>query len=78
MSVCPLCNGLYEVNLTCPACGAGMRDAGFLEGFLGPYSPYLDESILDQTDGVAADECCHLFACPVCGLDRRITIHRIP
>lgn len=76
MNICPLCNGLTEIKLTCPKCGCTMKDGGFMEGYFGPYSPYLDESILDQVDGVSESKCLHLFYCSSCGYDQSYAINR--
>ena len=72
--ICPLCNSLYEVELECPYCREPLADAGILENYFGPYSPYLGEELLDQADGVGAGECVHLFTCPRCGYDERYTV----
>lgn len=74
MSICPLCNGLFNFSLPCPQCGHAMIDQGILENYFGPYSPYLDEDILDQNDGVGPGQCIHLFVCPQCGFDIRQVI----
>lgn len=76
MTVCPLCNGLFALTLTCPSCGQTMEDGGFMENYFGPYSPYLDETILDQVDGVPGDKCLHLFHCKHCGYDHTYVIDR--
>ncbi|OAT81260.1 hypothetical protein [Desulfotomaculum copahuensis] len=65
--VCPLCNNLIAINRRCP-CGAVMKDAGPVSDYFGPYSAYF------STD-FTAPYCTHLFACPVCGRDRRISMH---
>ena len=77
MNVCPLCNNLKVIAEPCPKCGTLMQDAGMLENFFGPYSPYLDEGILDQADGVGPGECVHLLSCPRCGFDKRIVVDRL-
>lgn len=77
MTVCPLCNGLIELELACPKCGCIMDDGGMIENYYGPYSPYLDESILDQVDGVWEDKCLHLFYCTSCGYDHRYAVNRL-
>ena len=77
MSVCPLCNGLTSFRLKCPFCGRTLEDTGKLENYFEPYSPYLDEEILDQTDGVGENQCIHLFHCPRCHYDKRYTVGQI-
>ena len=34
-TVCPLCNGLQIVTISCPLCGAVMQDGGTIESFSG-------------------------------------------
>ncbi len=75
MSVCPLCNGLMQVTLTCPRCKGTLSDTGALTNYFDPYSPYLDDTILNQNDGVGSNECLHLFTCPKCHHDYRIKIN---
>ena len=45
--VCPACNGLTKLSATCPFCGEGMTDAGSVDDYSGPYSPYMDEESLN-------------------------------
>ena len=71
MYQCPLCNGLRTKNIVCPNCQTQLLDGGALESYYEPYSPYLPEIILNQADGVPANECIHLFYCPECGYDHR-------
>ncbi len=77
MFICPLCNGLSRLELSCPLCGAQLEDQGFLGNYYGPYSPYEDEKNLDRTDGVGPGQCIHLFSCPVCGYDHRLVINSL-
>lgn len=77
MSICPLCNGLVQTHFFCPSCDAELMDTGLLENYWGPYSPYLDEIILDQIDGVGPHECIHLFKCPSCGYDKKYLVKHL-
>jgi len=45
--VCPACNGLTNLSATCPFCGEPMTDAGSVNNYFGPYSPYMDEDSLN-------------------------------
>lgn len=65
--ICPLCNGLFSSKVVC-ACGQDMLDQGPLQDYLGPYSPY------SAADG-AAPACVHLFRCPNCYRDQRVTVN---
>jgi len=71
MYQCPLCNGLRTEDIICPNCRTPLLDGGTLADYYEPYSPYLPGFILNQVDGVSADECIHLFYCPDCGYDHR-------
>jgi len=77
--ICPLCNGLYRQEPSCPVCGGSLSDSGLLENFTESYRPYLDRTILEQNDGLpnSNSQCLHLFTCTDCGFDQRRTIKRI-
>jgi hypothetical protein len=67
--ICPICNGLYEKIEVCSKCGARMDQAGKLEDYNGPYSPYVgqDTFVLNNDTTVTGDNCCiHLYVCPNC------------
>ncbi|MQL52940.1 hypothetical protein GFC01_11850 [Desulfofundulus thermobenzoicus] len=66
---CPQCNGTERHRETC-SCGAIMRDAGPVADYYGPYSPYFSLAFEQPV-------CVHLFACPACGRDRRVTVNLI-
>ncbi|KXG76367.1 hypothetical protein AN618_16070 [Fervidicola ferrireducens] len=74
---CPLCNGLITIREKCPECGGPMEDWGRVQDYVDPYQPYLDMNI---TASEKHDEgrCVHLFLCPRCGRDIRITVNQIP
>jgi hypothetical protein len=77
MELCPLCNAISDIDVSCPKCGAAMNDGGIPVGYYEPYSPYLPYNILSQNDGVSKDECIHLFYCPSCGYDHRYVVNLI-
>lgn len=77
MLLCPLCNGLDAPFLLCPNCEERLEDKGMLESFYEPYRPYLPQNIINLSDGVANDECIHLFNCPKCNYDLRCVIKKI-
>lgn len=77
--ICPVCNGLEEIEFTCPNCSNDTDDCGLINNYLGPYSPY-DEtySILSANDTDRENEICiHLVSCPLCGKDTRVSINKI-
>lgn len=66
--VCSLCNGLEVLNIQCDFCGHMMKNQGCLSDYYGPYSPY------DAVDSEGETVCTHLFYCPHCHNDRRVSI----
>ncbi|WP_035177902.1 hypothetical protein [Alkalihalobacterium bogoriense] len=71
--VCPLCNGLKMVDITCPQCQSNMEDRGKVMDLFDDYSPYIEIEGLKQIDGIQNDkqnhECPHIFVCSECGKD---------
>lgn len=71
--ICPVCNGLMEIDFRCRQCQKKMNDLGRIEDFYLPYSPYEE-----QDDLAALQEsdlfCIHLLFCPNCKLDQRCNI----
>lgn len=77
MAVCPVCNSLTVVKMNCPNCGRQMTDAGKLQDYYDDYSPYLAQDIYqDGYDSNDSEHCVHLFACPYCHYDRRLTFRK--
>lgn len=72
--LCPLCNGLERRIILCEKCGNPMKDKGAIQEFFDDYSPYLDLDITRNIDGVATDQCLHLFGCENCGEIKEIAI----
>ncbi|MCP8968171.1 hypothetical protein [Ectobacillus ponti] len=70
MSLCPICNGMTDVQERCPECAAVMQDCGKTVDYLDDYSAYMDWQQLEQVDGMPYEEshtyCLHLFYCPRC------------
>lgn len=73
-SLCPVCNGLYELTAPCPTCGGLAADSGPYYNFIGPYSPYMStESLLpylhNESDGTSESnsfQCAHVMFCDHC------------
>ncbi|NLZ38632.1 MAG: hypothetical protein GX893_03380 [Firmicutes bacterium] len=59
--ICPYCNGLYELKISCPNCGSCLEDCGALQEMLGPYAPYEENSLL-----MGNDFCIHQLYCHQC------------
>ncbi len=75
--VCPLCNGIKNMNISCPVCSAKLKDNGPIVNYLDDYSPYLSNDITQLVDGALHDQCVHLFSCEKCEYDKRIKINRV-
>jgi hypothetical protein len=67
--ICPLCNALDTVGRKCPYCGRRLEDGGALQNYLGPYSPYVEDSSVP--DSMSGNYCIHLLYCPYCHYDTR-------
>lgn len=66
---CPICNALQSVAVHCLYCDGVLADAGPLEDYRGPYSPYMD---IDSLQDCHPDsQCVHLLICQSCGRDTR-------
>jgi hypothetical protein len=76
--VCPLCNGLRQIETYCPRCGHRLTDGGTLQDFFGPYSPYEERNTYgDLASFAEAGQCVHLFFCPDCDYDQRTAIQQV-
>ncbi len=69
-TMCPACNGIIGSHPSC-RCGTEMTDSGPVSDYYGPYSPY-------SGAGFAQRNCVHLFTCPACGRDSRVTFALVP
>ncbi|WP_431029934.1 hypothetical protein [Lysinibacillus sp. LZ02] len=73
MAMCPLCNALKTVEMTCSTCNTTLEDSGKVSDFLDPYGHYNDEETVKMGDGyanTAKDQICpHLMVCQNCGHD---------
>ncbi|HHU50067.1 MAG: hypothetical protein ACOYEH_05440 [Caldicoprobacterales bacterium] len=68
-AICPVCNGLNDEPMVCGNCGILMNQAGRLEDYKGPYSPYMgkDTFAFNNDVSIIGDNCCiHLYTCPDC------------
>ncbi|MCF6459802.1 hypothetical protein [Clostridium sp. Cult3] len=75
-TICPLCNGLYEVDYYCIDCNTIMVDKGPMVNYMDDYSPYLLDDITHLVDGAKRDECVHIYQCPECNKDLAYSIER--
>ncbi|HDX9590068.1 TPA: hypothetical protein ROX98_003088 [Bacillus pseudomycoides] len=81
MAICPLCNALAYNEYTCPTCTSQMQDYGKTVDFIGPYSAYQDQELLEKVDGLSAHDseryCLHLLYCPICEKQTEVTVQLI-
>lgn len=70
--ICPVCNGLQSSRRYCPHCGGEMEERGALQDFIDDYSAYLSQELGE--DLTETDDCVHLYYCPHCDEDIRLTI----
>lgn len=68
-TLCPVCNGLHEINDRCPSCGNVTQDLGKVSDYWAPYSPYREIEDLKMTNGyidAIAQRCIHKMYCDAC------------
>lgn len=69
--ICPICNGLRQIEKNCPNCHAQLEDQGKVSDFLDPYGHYNDIETVKSADGypeTVEDKICpHLMVCTNCG-----------
>ena len=81
MSMCPLCNGLNTVSITCDTCKNNLDDQGRLMDYFDDYSAYLEIDGMKLFDGIENDaknnQCPHVFYCPQCHYEKTVLINEI-
>lgn len=72
--ICPVCNALSLLAVSCPHCGTASEDEGRWSDWSGPYSPY--EMSSEAVLGSEADFVCkHAVRCPQCQLSFTADVH---
>ncbi|WP_085992951.1 hypothetical protein [Oceanobacillus senegalensis] len=70
MDLCPLCNGIEMVMISCPNCQSNMDDHGKVMDYFDDYSAYLDIDMVKMVDGdtksLENHQCLHYFYCTNC------------
>lgn len=77
MNICPLCNGLRNIDIFCSDCGNILEDMGRLMDYFGDYSPYMEidqMKLVDGYDDYNSHQCPHLFFCSLCSKDEIVLI----
>jgi len=64
--ICPICNALIPLEVSCPNCGAPAEDEGRSSDWSGPYSPYEPELVALESAASEAGSCQHSARCPEC------------
>ena len=81
MAICPLCNALEYKAYTCPTCTSILQDYGKTVDYIGPYSAYMEQELLEKVDGLSAHDsqqyCLHLLYCPTCEKQTEVTVQLI-
>lgn len=76
--LCPICNGLANLNVQCPECHHQLDDYGRIDQIWEPYSPYREIDDIKLTNGYddfTTHKCVHLTTCSCCGKDQIIFIN---
>jgi hypothetical protein len=75
--ICPVCNALSLLEVSCPNCGSAAEDEGRWSDWSGPYAPYETQTVFAATNmTAAADEivCQHSIRCIRCHLPFTVEI----
>lgn len=78
--ICPVCNGLTQLNTNCPRCGEEVKDHGSILEYFGPYAPYQDLKTYELTGSLVEPgqhRCIHIANCPHCQQTIRIPVNYI-
>jgi len=76
--MCPVCNGITNLNMLCPVCYQQLADCGRIDQIWEPYSPYREIDDIKLTNGYhdfVNHQCVHLASCPNCGKEQIIFIN---
>ncbi|WP_373230244.1 hypothetical protein [Cohnella sp.] len=73
--ICPVCNALSLLAVSCPKCGSAAEDEGRWSDWVGPYSPY-EPAIAAAAMTETADEtiCQHSVHCTSCQLQFTVDV----
>ena len=75
-NVCPVCNSLSTYLVKCQSCSNVMESKGAIQEYFDDYSADLDKEITEKKDGASSEKCVHLFYCPQCLNDKRVSIEK--
>ncbi len=77
MNICPLCNGLEQLNKVCTDCGQQVEDKGRIMDYYDDYSAYMPIDQMKLENGYPDLEkhlCPHLVLCESCGMEDLVFI----
>lgn len=78
MGMCPVCNGLKELRVSCSICHSEMENRGMVMDYEDEYSAYEEIDTLKMNDGFPETfkkgECPHLMFCLKCNHDEVVLI----
>lgn len=70
MGMCPICNGLDQLKLTCDVCQSELIDYGRMIDYIGKYSAYMEIDPMKESNGIDHDlrdgQCAHYLTCDRC------------
>ncbi|MET3505842.1 hypothetical protein [Halalkalibacter oceani] len=70
MAICTVCNGMSQIDYTCPACHVRTVDFGKIMDYEDSYRPYEEIEVAKAANGIANDReeqlCPHYMICPAC------------
>jgi len=73
--ICPVCNALSPLEVSCPDCGSAAEDEGRSDDWSGPYSPYEPELVaLGENVAPEASFCRHDVRCSACHRAFRVEV----
>jgi len=64
--ICPVCNALSPLEISCPNCGSATEDEGRASDWSGPYSPYEPELVSFGEPPAERSTCQHVVRCVGC------------
>jgi len=67
--LCPVCNGIVDLQVPCLSCGGTVTDCGRLSDWTGPYAPYepADVQAVSSASLMQSEAgCCHAVYCSSC------------
>lgn len=76
-SVCPVCNGMMQLQAICTICHQPMIDLGRETDFWDNYSPYRDiQHLRMEGPGTLQEKtlCLHVAHCPFCDHEQSVTV----